>query len=156
MSIDDLLREEDAGWTELHRLIDPLSPTEAETPGYFPEGWSVKDLIGHLGSWLAEAGIALERIRAGTYRAGELDIDAKNDEFLEALRPLTLRESHAQAEAARAQMLRTLGSLPDVSEDAAWWIEKAGPSHYASHLPRLREWVEELRSGALPAAGDHG
>jgi len=41
-----------------------------------------------------------------------------------------------------------------VSEDAAWWIEKAGPAHYAKHLPRLREWAEELRSGALPA-GDH-
>ena len=38
MKIDDLLREEDVGWTEIHRLIDPLSPTEAETPGYFPEG----------------------------------------------------------------------------------------------------------------------
>ena len=154
MNIDDLLREEDDGWTELHSLIDPLSPAEAETPGYFAEGWSVKDLIGHLGSWLAEAGIALERIRVGTYRAGELDIDAKNEEFLDALRPLTLRETHAQAEAARAQTLRTLRSMPEVSEDAAWWIEKAGPSHYASHLPRLREWVEELRSGALPA-GDH-
>ena len=154
MKIDDLLREEDIGWTELHSLIDPLSPSEAETPGYFPEGWSVKDLIGHLGSWLAEAGIALERIRAGTYRAGELDIDAKNEELLDALRSLTLRETHAQAEAARAHTLRTLRSLPEVSEDAAWWIEKAGPAHYASHLPRLREWVEELRSGALPA-GDH-
>jgi len=154
MKLDDLLREEDSGWTEFHRLIEPLSPTEAETPGYFPEGWSVKDLIGHLGSWLAEAGIALERIAAGTYRAGELDIDAKNDEFLEALRPLTLRETHAQAEAARAHTLRTLRSLPEVSEDAAWWIEKAGPAHYATHLPRLREWVEELRSGAFPA-GDH-
>jgi len=103
MKIDELLREEDAGWTEIHRLIDPLSPAQAETPGYFPEGWSVKDLLGHLGSWLAEAGIALERIRVGTYRPGELDIDAKNEAFLEALRPLTLRETHAQAEAARAQ-----------------------------------------------------
>ncbi len=154
MKIDDLLREEDAGWTEIRRLIDPLSPAEAEMPGYFAEGWSVKDLLGHLGSWLAEAGIALERIRVGTYRPGELDIDAKNEAFLEALRPLTLRETHAQAEAARAQTLRALRSLPEVSEDATWWIEKAGPTHYASHLPRLREWVEELRSGALPA-GDH-
>jgi Mycothiol maleylpyruvate isomerase N-terminal domain len=142
--IDDLLAAEGVGWTELHRLIDSLSPAQAETSGYFPEGWSVKDLIGHLGSWLAEAGIALERIRAGTYRTGELDIDAKNDEFLDALRPLTLRETHAQAEAARARMLRTVRSLPEVSDDASWWIEKAGRSHYDDHLPRLREWAGEL------------
>jgi hypothetical protein len=146
--IDDLLAAEEAGWAEVHHLIDSLSPAQEERPGYFPEGWSVKDLIGHLGSWLAEAGIALERIQAGTYRPGELDIDAKNDEFLDALRTLSLRETHAMAEAARARMLRTLGSLPSVSEDASWWIDKAGRSHYDDHLPRLREWVAELRSGA--------
>jgi Mycothiol maleylpyruvate isomerase N-terminal domain len=145
--IEDLLTAEEAGWTAIHHLVDALSPDQAETPGYFAEGWSVKDLTGHLGSWLAEAGIALERIRAGTYRAGELDIHAKNDEFLEALRPLTLRETHAQAEAARARMLRTLRSLPDVSGDASWWIAKAGPDHYEAHLPRLRDWVRELRPG---------
>ena len=70
------------------------------------------------------------------------------------LSPAQAMKKGAQAEAARAHTLRTLRSMPEVSEDAAWWIEKAGPSHYASHLPRLREWVEELRSGALPA-GDH-
>jgi Mycothiol maleylpyruvate isomerase N-terminal domain len=140
----ELLAVEEAGWTEVHRLFDTLSPAQADTPGYFAEGWSVKDLIGHLGSWLAEAGIALERIDAGTYRPGELDIDAKNDEFLEALRPLTLRETHAQAEAARARMLRTLRSLPEVTDDASWWIHKAGPDHYDDHLPRLRDWVGSL------------
>jgi hypothetical protein len=144
----DLLAAEEAGWAEIHRLFGGLSASEAETPGYFPEGWSVKDLIGHLGSWLAEAGIALERIGAGTFRPGELDIDAKNDEFLEALRRLTLRETHAQAESARARMLRTLRSLPAVTDDASWWIHKAGPAHYDDHLPRLREWVDELRAGA--------
>jgi Mycothiol maleylpyruvate isomerase N-terminal domain len=142
----DLLAAEEAGWTELHRLFDAFTPEQMETLGYFHEGWSVKDLIGHLGSWLAEAGIALERIQAGTYRPGELDVDEKNDEFLDALRPLTLRETHAQAEASRARMLRTLRSLPEVTDDASWWIHKAGPAHYDDHLPRLREWAGELGS----------
>ena len=141
MKIDDLLRAEDAGWTEIHRLIDPLSPTEAETPGYFPEGWSVKDLLGHLGSWLAEAGVALERIRVGTYRPGELDIDAKNEAFLEALRPLTLRETHAQAEAARAQTLRALRSLPEVSDG----------SQPVEHGPRRRRPLMPAGAFALEA-----
>jgi hypothetical protein len=25
-------------------------------------------------------------------------------------------------------------------------VEKAGPDHYEEHLPRLREWVAELRA----------
>jgi hypothetical protein len=25
------------------------------------------------------------------------------------------------------------------------WIEKSGPSHYLEHLPRMREWLREVR-----------
>jgi hypothetical protein len=28
--------------------------------------------------------------------------------------------------------------------EADRWVRKAGPEHYAEHLPRLREWVKEL------------
>ncbi|MDP9329877.1 MAG: maleylpyruvate isomerase N-terminal domain-containing protein [Actinomycetota bacterium] len=147
-TITELLRAEEEGWKEIHALIDSLSPSQVETRGYFPEGWSVKDLLGHLASWLAEAGVALERINGGTYREGELDIDAKNDEFMEALRPLTSAQIHGMAESARARMRRSLLALSDESPDAAWWIDKAGIAHYRDHLPRLRDWVEELRAGA--------
>ena len=44
-------------------------------------------------------------------------------------------------------MRRQYFSLPpDPPEEATWWIRKAGAEHYAEHLPRLREWVAELRS----------
>lgn len=101
-------------WREIHDLVDSLSEPEQEVPGYFHEGWSVKDLLGHLGSWLAEAGVAMERVHGGTYRPGELDIDAKNEEFLQALRPLSLDETRAHAEAARARM-RSLKTLPTIT-----------------------------------------
>ena len=64
---------EDAGWNELHALVDSLTPQEAERPGYYPEGWSASDLLGHIGSWLAAAGTVLERIRTGTYPE-EIDV----------------------------------------------------------------------------------
>jgi catechol 2,3-dioxygenase-like lactoylglutathione lyase family enzyme len=35
-------------------------------------------------------------------------------------------------------------TAPD--DEAAFWIRKAGPDHYAEHLPRLREWVKEVGS----------
>src|SRR5262249_46322639 len=82
----DLLGAEDAGWSEIGGLVESLSPGQAEQPGYFPEGWSVKDLVAHLGSWLAEAGLILERIDVGTYRPEEVDVDRMNEEFREALR----------------------------------------------------------------------
>jgi hypothetical protein len=69
------LGDEDRLWTELHGLVDPLTVEELERPGYYAEGWSAKDVLAHIGSWLAEAGVILERIRFGTYRRAEIDID---------------------------------------------------------------------------------
>lgn len=115
-----------------------------ETPGYFAEGWSAKDLVAHVGSWLAEAGVVLERMRFGTYRSEELDIDSMNRQFYEAMKDVPFRTVRAQASAARNRMLRAWGSVGDNTPDADTWIRKAGPERYAEHLPRLREWVAEL------------
>jgi hypothetical protein len=142
-----LMVAEDAGWDELHALIDSLTSDRAERAGYYPEGWSVKDLLAHIGSWLAEAGIVLERIRVGTYRSEEIDIESMNQTFLENMEGAPLQTVRAQASAARARMLLAWGQLPELPPEAAFWIRKAGAEHYGEHLPRLREWVAELRSG---------
>ena len=142
----ELMAAEDAGWDELHALMDSLTLEEAETPGYYPEGWSAKDLLAHIGSWLAEAGVFLLRIRMGTYKLEKLDIDAMNRTFLEILKDVPLQTVRAQASAARARMLLAWGELPELTPEAAFWIRKAGAEHYAEHLPRLREWLAQLRS----------
>jgi hypothetical protein len=135
---------EDAGWDELHSLMDSLTAEQAEKPGYFSEGWSAKDLEAHIGSWLAEAGVFLIRIRMGTYTLEELDIDAMNATFLDLMKDVPLQIVRAQASAARARMLLAWGQLPALTPEAAFWIRKAGSEHYAEHLPRLRQWVAEL------------
>lgn len=147
MSVRDsseLMRAEDAGWNELHALIDSLTPEEAERSGYYREGWSAGDMLAHIGSWLAAAGAVLERIRAGTYHSEEVDIDAWNERFLQAMKGVPFRDVKAQASASRARMLQAWGQLGELTPDAAFWIGKAGADHYAEHLPRLRGWVSEL------------
>jgi hypothetical protein len=141
-----LMAAEDAGWDELHALMDSLAPEEAEQPGYYPEGWSAKDLLAHIGSWLAEAGIVLLRIRVGTYQPEEIEIDSMNRTFLEIMKDVPLQTVRAQASAARARMLQAWGELQELTPEAAFWIRKAGAEHYAEHLPRLREWIGQLRS----------
>jgi hypothetical protein len=145
-SVRELVVAEDAGWNELHGLIESLTPEEVERPGYYPEGWSAKDLLAHVGSWLAEAGVVLDRIRAETYQPQEIDVDALNEAFLDAMRDVPLPEVRAQAAAARTRMLQELRGLDRVAPEAAFWIRKSGAEHYGEHLPRLREWVTELRS----------
>jgi hypothetical protein len=146
-TMSELLAAEDMGWAELHGLMDSLSPEQAELPGYFPEGWSAKDMLAHIGSWLAEAGVILERIRVGSYRPEEIDVETMNQWFLEALRDVPLRTIQAQAFAARNRMLQEWRALPELTSAAVFWIRKSGAEHYDEHLPRLREWAAELGRG---------
>jgi hypothetical protein len=131
---------------ELMRLVVGLDADERERPGYFADdNWSVKDLVAHLGSWMAEAQVQLLRIEAGTYVEEELDIDAMNAEFLAALRDQAWSTCWNQLLSARAMMLSVWGRLPEQTEAADWWVRKSGAEHLDEHLPRLREWVVELR-----------
>ena len=119
---------------------------QAERPGYYREGWSAKDALAHIGSWIAVAGAVLQQIREGTYRPEELDIDAMNHRFLENLKDVPFDTIKSQATTARARMLQAWSELPKLTTEAAFWIRKAGAEHYEEHVPRLREWTAEVQS----------
>lgn len=132
------------GWKRVHAAIDRITPDIASEPGYFEEGWTAKDAIAHLGTWMAQGAQTLRQIAAGTYREGELDVDAENARFLEAMRDVPLETVHLQAAAAHNELLSAWAQLPEVTPEAAYWVRKAGPEHYEEHLPRLEAWLEEL------------
>jgi hypothetical protein len=50
-----LMEQEERDWTELHRLVDTMPAERVEELGYFVVGGSAKDLMAHIGSWLATA-----------------------------------------------------------------------------------------------------
>lgn len=143
----EMARAEDLGWIEVNGLIESLTPAHMEEKGYFP-GWSAKDLVGHLGAWMAEAGVYLERIRMGTYRPEHRDVDEMNARFFEAMKDQPLSVVRAECWSSRNRMLREWDLLPEVTTAAEEWFDGSGPAHYDEHTPRLREWVEELRAGA--------
>ena len=145
----DLERER---WTEIAALCRSLDATERVRPGYFRDpDWTVKDLVAHLGPWMAEAEIQLLRIESGTYVDEPLDIDGLNAQFLAALRDQDWPTVWVQAISARVQMLTVWGRLRERTEAANRWVRKSGAEHEGEHLPRLRVWVAEL--GEAAAAG---
>ena len=144
-SLPTFLQAEEAEWEELEGLVEALSPEQAEIPGYLPR-WSVKDFLAHLAGWLAEAGQALEQIRLGTFTDSDVDVDSLNDVFVEANRNQPLSVVLFELKATRRRLLHYLHGLTEIPPAAEASLRKAGPQHYAQHLPRLREWVAELRS----------
>lgn len=143
------------GWYELAALVRSLTVEECLVPGYFHDpDWSVRDVVAHLGTWLAEAQVQFERISAGTYEGHDVDVDALNADFLERMRDQPWEVAWVQANAGRSRMLQEWYDLLAPSDEAAWWIRKSGMDHYAEHLDRLREWVATLIARRdTPAAG---
>jgi hypothetical protein len=143
---DAEIEAERAGWKELRELIQSLDPEEIARPGYYRDpDWSVVDLVAHLGMWLAEAGMQLERIQAGTYERSDVDIDAINAEFRSGMHGQPWSVVLTQAQASRYRMLEVWYVLQDSDDAAAWWVAKAGADHYREHLGRLRSWVATLQ-----------
>jgi len=138
--------QEELAFAELHELVESLPPDRVAEAGYFEEGWSAKDLLAHIGSWLAEAGAVMERIRFGTYRPDEIQIDEMNASFYEAMKDVSYPTVRSQTRAARSRMLNAWGALGSDPPEAERWIRKAGFEHYQEHLPRLREWLAETEA----------
>lgn len=140
----ELLAAEDVGWMTFLDLVESLTADQMEEPRYYPEGWSVKDLIAHIGSWQAETVQVLEQMRMETYARHRIHVDALNEQFFEANKDLPLSVVRAECWSARNRMLEELNALPEVTPDAEEWFVESGLNHYAEHVDRLRKWVGEL------------
>ena len=143
----ELAAAEDAAWAELIEIFESLPSERLEEPGYFAEGWSVKDLMAHIASWQAEAGRVLQWIRNGTYVSDPIDVDAMNRDFYERNRELSIEVVRSELWSARTRMLIEWNALPEVTTEAEEWFRESGPLHYQEHLPRLKEWAQQMRSG---------
>ena len=147
------IEAERSGWYELVDLVRPLTPEEWLEPGYYRDpDWTVRDAVAHVGTWLAEAQVQLQRMGAGTYEGHDVDIDALNAALLAAMAGQPWEVAWVQANAGRTMMLDAWYALRDPSDEAAWWIRKAACDHYTEHLARLRTWAAELiqRRGPEP------
>jgi hypothetical protein len=136
---------ERARWAEITSLIVLLGPDELLAPGYYGDpSWSVKDLIAHLGAWMAEARVQLLDIAAHSYVAHEVDVEGRNATTLAAEHAEPWDRVWSRTTGARAWMLEAWFALREPADAANQWVRKAGAEHYGEHLGRLREWVSEV------------
>jgi hypothetical protein len=136
----ELILEEDTRWAELCEVLESVPRDRLLEPG-LTEDWTPKDLMAHLGCWMAEAANMLEQMRFGTYESTKLDLDAINASFYEATRDQSLRDVWAEMEAARTRMFQEWDALTEVTADAEEWFVESGPAHIDEHLPQLRSFL---------------
>ena len=149
------LEAERRGWYELTGLVRSMTLDECLEPGYYRDpDWTIRDVVAHLGTWFAEAEVQFQQISAGTYEGHAIDVDALNATFLAAMADQPWQVCWVQANAGRTRMVDEWHALAEPSDEAAWWMRKAGAEHYAEHLGRLRDWIVELieRRSPVPEA----
>jgi hypothetical protein len=136
---------ERARWEAITAFVELLTEEERSAPGYYRDpAWSVKDLIAHLGAWMAEARVQLLDIAARSYVPHEAEIDARNAATLAATHDEPWDRVWARTTGARAWMLEAWFGLSGPDEAANQWLRKAGAEHYGEHLGRLSDWVGAL------------
>jgi hypothetical protein len=140
MDAEALLDAEDAAWRELCTETERFSGEELERPGVTPDGWSVRDVLFHVGAWAAECGLQLERMRMGTWEEPHVDVERLNRDWFELSRTMEVRTVKAELAASRTRMVVEFGTLPEITPAAGEWFEESGPLHYESHLVDLRAW----------------
>jgi hypothetical protein len=144
----ELCTAEDAGWRAFVDALDRVPFERCDIPG-FDGAWSVKDMVGHIGAWHAEAVQVFEQIRVGTYRSEPLDLDAMNARFVEANRDLPADMVRAASAASRTRFLQEFDRLVELTPAAQEWFVESGARHYEEHLPALRSWVDDATTGSV-------
>lgn len=148
----EILAAEEAAWHELHDVCAKLTDDQWGRAG-INGGWTVKDLLAHIGCWAAEAARRLECIRAGAPSKGP-DVEAFNAASFEACRDLTVHEVIAMASAAHHRLQEEIDLIAPValSGKVVDMIHECADRHYREHLAQLRAFMtDDIEAGGAGA-----
>ncbi len=144
MDLEGLLAADAAKWDELNELFARIPVDRFEEPTVTPEGWSPKDVMFHLAAWMADCGLQLERMRAGTFDAAEespASIQQRNGELFESSKAMEPADVRIEFFSSHQRMCEELGQMLELKPAAIEWFEESGPLHYTEHIDDLRRWL---------------
>jgi len=142
-----------AGRREFDEVLARIAPDQMETP-VLHDGWSVKDMLGHVGYWEAEIVARFATLRAGGKPEPVTDLDSMNARALDDWRRLSVAETRKREREAYDGLLgiardASTGELFDPGHFAeatqnpfALSIANNTWGHYAEHLPELTAWLD--------------
>ena len=146
---DQVFRRIESEWTQLQELIARV-PAELMEGAQVVGTWSVKDLLGHIATWEAEAMGNIERfLDAGLGEMRTYDVDEFNEQTTQAKRRLFLEEVTRDLAETHARLLVFLRDLPESafhSESVPRRIRLDTYEHYLEHAETLRGWLHSVRA----------
>jgi uncharacterized protein (TIGR03083 family) len=142
MDREQLLRRVDRPWQAFQEAFRGLE-TEFMTAQEI-DGWSVKDLIGHVSSWEEEALKALPLILEGRRPPPYNGIDRFNAGQIERRRALSLASVVEEHDERHSRLLRYLGAVPEsafaTETRFRHRLRLDTYSHYPEHTEAILAW----------------
>jgi len=93
---------------------DVVDGVDSEFPVHTDTGWTVRDILGHIGAWDIQAAKSLRAFGKGNeHSLGDQDDEAFNQQQYRRLRELDPQRSHAAWEGARDELIAAVEKLPD-------------------------------------------
>lgn len=150
-------RELRESWDGIKRLVDSLAEREmTETPVI--EGWTVKDLLGHMAFWAEKAAADLTLLAEG--RTSEIETpgdeenlnawNARESERRKDLTPAQAREEWVKSyEAAAAAFDAVRADKLDINVKGWTTAHRFAEDtyrHYDEHAEQIRAWQRQLET----------
>ena len=140
------VREIDEAWGGLQKALAHVSPERMEKPGVV-ESWTVKDLIGHVTTWEAEAMKSLRLYLSGhELKVLEWpDVDALNArtvEYKRATPQAELLDNFEKTHQRLVQFVKEMSEEDLTVPEVERRIRIDTFAHYAEHTEHISRWLK--------------
>jgi hypothetical protein len=140
MNREEMLGREEEAWRRFAETVRSVPADRRDVEGVVP-GWTVHDLVWHVGYWAGYAADVIERDRAGEAELEPADSELEEAEILATGRGMSWDEVVAGAEQAHDRVRAAFSASHDPGETAVGWFRDDTFDHYDEHTAEIRAFV---------------
>ena len=140
MNREEMLGREEEAWRRFAETVRAVPADRRDVEGVVP-GWTVHDLVWHVGYWAGYAADVIDRDRAGEAELEPADSELEEAEILARGRSMSWDDVVAGAEQAHDRVRAAFSNSPDPGGTAVAWFRDDTFDHYDEHTAEIRAFV---------------
>jgi Mycothiol maleylpyruvate isomerase N-terminal domain len=143
MERDELLALEEKGWEAFVGEARRVPEHRRADPGVVP-GWSVNDLVFHVGKWAGVAADKLQLLAKGEPTDEDEDWESVNQAWAAQSKSMPYEQAMSVALQDRRRAREALEAMDAVTHEAEGWFKEETIDHYAEHADEIGRFADSL------------
>jgi hypothetical protein len=144
MEKEELLELEEKAWKAFVGEARRVPEHRRADPGVVP-GWSVNDLVFHVGKWAGVAAEKLELLRKGEPTDVDDDGEELNRTWAARSKSMPYEQAMASATQDREHAREALTAVRAVDHEAESWFKEETIDHYVEHTDEIARFADSLK-----------